>query len=155
MSYPANMPMAFQEQSAFETALSPILASVHGTAPLRIPDEYIGDTGAMHHAIINAYRDQSDWFESYFAGQDDTRACNYVLVQLQRKLRDRAIPFEVEPTDHSADNPGSFVEHIRSFAGKGKGFTKMLQIEVKSVTCFQDGDRRRFIAHFDSSFVKL
>ena len=151
----SNAKESFDEQYAFDSTVNPLLMAVKGEPFLRLPDEQTAAADTEYHAIVNVFQRQSDWFERYFAGRSNALACEYVRIKLLERVKDNPIPL------HKTNGGGlhdlvvrlAKVE-IRYHEGK-TALDEIVQIDVQKVTCFRDGERRRFVAHFNAVNVSL
>lgn len=149
MPYPPFFTEEVKEESTFLGCITAILSAVRGQPLLRLTDETLLDPATEHSIIINTTKMQCDWLEQRFAGWADERACNYVLAKLQRTAKERPIPFE-------AGNARAELAKVVSGVATGEAsYNKMAELDIKRVSCFMDGERRRFIAHLNVTVVEL
>lgn len=144
-----SIPPFYTEEAVFLNCISTIISAVNDQPLLRITDETLVDPTTEHSVVVNATKMQCDWLEQYFTGWTDMRACNYMLAKLQRSAKDRPIPFE------AGDTKTGLAKVIEGIAQGTATSTKMAQLDIKRVTCFMDGERRRFVAHLNATLVEL
>jgi hypothetical protein len=144
-----SIPPFYTEESVFLNCITTIISAVKGQPLLRITDETLIDPTTEHSIVVNATRMQCDWLERHFNGWTDMRACNYMLAKLQRSAKERPIPFE------AGDARAELAIVVEGIAQGTATATKMAQLDIKRVTCFMDGERRRFVAHLNAILVEL
>ena len=148
---------SFEEQYAFDSAYTSLLSAVKGKHPLITPEDQVAAADTTYHAIANTYKKQSDLFEQILGGKGDAVACEYVCLKLKQRFADKTIPVSTGPTESQLDVLARMAaRHLSNRQSQpSNDFKEMVQIDIKQVTCFMDGERRRFVAHFDAVNVSL
>ena len=100
-------------------------------------------------------RHGSDWFERRFDGLTDGLVCEYVRIKLVDRLKDNPVPFTRREGGGLAGLTIRLAQiEIDHYEGRVAA-DELVQINVRKVTCFKDGERRRFVAHFDAVRLSL
>jgi hypothetical protein len=150
----SNAKESFNEQYAFDSTINSLLVAVKGKPILRVPDDQARAVDAEHHVIVNVFKRQSDWFENYFAGRSDAVTCEYVRTKLLERVKDKPIP--LHKTAGGVQNLVAHLAELELRHHRGEtALDEMVLIDLRRVTCFTDGERRRFVAHFNTANISL
>lgn len=146
---------SFDEQYAFDSIIGTLLAAVKGEPIVSLPDEQVAVVDTEYHVIVNVFQRQSNWFERHFARWSGALACEYVRIKLLERVKDNPIPL----TKSDVGGLHNLVAHLAEIElrhHRGEiALNEVIQIDVRKVTCFMDGKRRRFVAHFNAVNVSF
>jgi len=146
---------SINEQYVFELAIKPLLAVTRGTVVQRIPTDQASKADTQYHAIINVFPQQSAWLEEHLSQRSDALACEYVRLKLLERVKDHPIALhELARGNHSHVTLLAQATILEQHHGRGI-LDELTQFDVQKVTCYFDGERRRFVAHFNASHIAL
>jgi hypothetical protein len=150
-----NASESINEKYVFDLAIKPLLAVAKGTSGQIVPVEQARAVDTQFHAIINVFPKQSEWLDDYLAQRGDGLACEYVRLKLLERLKDRPISLrELGEEDHSLVTLLAQATILEKHRGQGV-IDELTQFDIQKVTCYSDGERRRFVAHFNATHIFL
>ena len=150
-----NASESINEKYVFDLAIKPLLAIARGSTRHDIPVEQAGKADTEYHAIVNVFPKQSEWLEDYLMQRGDGLACEYVRLKLLERLKDHPISLrELGEEDHSLVTLLAEAAVLEKHQGRSV-FDELTQFDVQKVTCYFDGEHRRFVAHFNAIHIAL
>lgn len=140
MPYPSFLSEETKVQMALQATANAIAMALAGKPAFRITDPSLIDMAATHSIIVTTHRNQCDWFDEVFGRYPDNEACVLVGQLLSRFVLNT--PLAAARVTANSDSARVDEEAL-------------YDVSVRSVTCYLDGERRRFIAHVTAQTIRI
>lgn len=158
MSHPRSN-VDFEELFAIDAAVGLLLSVAKGERHVEAPSEQIAAVATTHHVIINPSEPQNVWFKERLASLSDDESCEHLRTGLQQRLETAPIRDNSKNYTTSVEQLADLLRGHMAAERHGEPFgapvAEITQIKLLKVTCFKDGDCRRFVAHFDVERISL